>query len=559
MLATLRLFLAVVLAFTHLTARADACPDWPAAKAQREIATLQKHLDHWDDAYHRQGRSLIADELYDQSRWRLSAWRQCFQLPAPADPLRSAAGPLAHPIVHTGLEKLHHAADIDAWLRGREAVWAQPKVDGVAVTLIYRAGVLQQAISRGDGVHGQDWTASAQKIDAIPQRLTQPLDLQVQGELYWRLHEHVQARSGGVNARATIAGLMGRKVLSAEQAQGIGLFVWDWPQGPSDWRERTATLATLGFAATAPYSQAIDSFADAQRWREHWYRTPLPFASDGIVLRQNQRPPAARWQARAPYWAVAWKYPFAQALAEVRRVNFKIGRTGRITPVLELIPVMLDDRQIKRVSVSSFKRWQELDIRPGDQVALSLAGLTIPRLDGVVLRSAERQDLLTPDPDDFHSLSCWQPTPGCESQFLARLTWLSGKQGLHLPHVGRGTWEKLLETGRLNSLVDWLTLDTAELANIAGLGPRSSARLLHSFHSARQRPFAQWLKALGLPPTGQARLADSWLALAQRNTEQWQAEPGIGPGRAAQLSAFFRDPQVLALSETLRAAGIDGF
>ncbi|NYH09408.1 NAD-dependent DNA ligase [Pseudomonas moraviensis] len=240
-------------------------------------------------------------------------------------------------------------------------------------------------------------------------------------------------------------------------------------------------------------------------------------------------------------------------------MNFKIGRTGRITPVLDLSPVMLDDRQIKRVSVSSLRRWQELDIRPGDQVAISLAGLTIPRLDSVVLRSTERADLTVPLASDFHALSCWQPTPGCESQFLARLTWLSGKQGLALPHVGRGTWEKLLETGRLNSLLDWLTLDGPELANIAGLGERSSVRLLHSFHSARQRPFLQWLKALGLPPTGQATLADSWQALAQRNTEQWQAEAGIGPGRAAQLSAFFRDPQVLALSETLQAAGVDGF
>jgi DNA ligase (NAD+) len=128
-----------------------------------------------------------------------------------------------------------------------------------------------------------------------------------------------------------------------------------------------------------------------------------------------------------------------------------------------------------------------------------------------------------------------------------------------LPHLGPGTWEKLLETGHLNSLLDWLTLDAQELANIDGFGERSAARLLNSFNSARQRPFARWLKALGLPPTGQARLADSWQELANRSTEQWQAEAGIGPGRAAQLSAFFRDPHVLALSQTLRMAGIDGF
>jgi len=337
------------------------------------------------------------------------------------------------------------------------------------------------------------------------------------------------------------------------------LFVWDWPQGPANLSERVAALAQLGFPITALYSQPIDSIADAQRWREHWYRAPLPFASDGVVLRQDQRPAAERWQARPPYWSVAWKYPFAQALAEVRKVNFKIGRTGRITPVLELVPVKLDDRQIKRVSVSSLQRWEQMDIRPGDQVAISLAGLTIPRLDEVVLRSAERIAVNAPLAADFHHLSCWQPTPGCESQFLARLTWLSGKKGLALPHVGPGTWEKLFETGRLNGLLDWLTLDAQELANINGFGERSSVRLLSSFESARQRPFASWLKALGLPPTGQAVLADSWQALAQRSNEQWQAEAGIGPGRAAQLSAFFRDPQVLALSETLRVAGIDGF
>ncbi|MHC3825029.1 NAD-dependent DNA ligase LigB [Pseudomonas sp. G3-19] len=558
MLATLRLFSVLLLSFTPLIAHA-ACPDWPFGKAQVEISALQKQIDQWDDAYHREGRSLIADELYDQSRLRLIEWRQCFQQPAAPEPLRSASGSVAHPIAHTGLDKVHQAAAVQAWLKDRQDVWAQPKVDGVAVTLIYRRGLLQQAISRGDGISGQDWTASAQKIAAIPQQLTQPLDLLVQGELYRRLNQHVQASAGSVNARATVAGLMSRKTLSAEQASGIGLFVWDWPQGPANLPERISTLATLGFATTAPFSQVIANLADAQKWREHWYRSPLPFATDGIVLRQSQRPPAERWQASAPYWAIAWKYPFARALAEVRKVNFKVGRSGRITPVLELSPVMLDDREIRRVSAGSLKRWQALDIRPGDQVAISLAGLTIPRLDSVVLRTTERAALDIPDTRDFHALSCWQPTPGCESQFLARLTWLSGKQGLALQNVGRGTWEKLLETGRLNNLLDWLTLDEPELANIAGFGERSSTRLINSFHSARQRPFTQWLKALGLPPTGQAQLADSWQALAQRDTEQWQAEAGIGPGRAAQLSAFFRDPQVLALSDTLRAAGIDGF
>ncbi|WP_085655834.1 NAD-dependent DNA ligase LigB [Pseudomonas sp. B11(2017)] len=557
--AAMPLLLPLLLMLILPNALADDCPDWPPEKARTETAVLQRQIDRWDDAYHREGRALIADGLYDQSRLRLDEWRRCFGLPSPANPLRTATGPVTHPIAHTGLDKRHDGKDVEAWLRDREGLWIQPKVDGVAVTLIYRSGRLHQAISRGDGVRGQDWTASAQKIAAIPRQLTEPVDLLVQGELYWRLSDHVQSRDGGRNARATVAGLMGRKDLGAEEAGGIGLFVWDWPQGPSALSERLSTLAALGFAATAPYTHTLERFADAQAWREHWFRTPLPFATDGVVLRQDRRPSAERWQARPPHWGIAWKYPFAQALAEVRKVDFRIGRTGRITPVLELAPVRLDDRQIRRVSVSSFQSWQALDIRPGDQVAVSLAGLTIPRLDGVVLRAAERVELAVPQATDFHALSCWRPTPGCESQFLARLTWLGGKQGLGLPHVGRGTWEKLLETGRLTGLLDWLTLEGPELANMPGFGERSGARLLDSFHTARQRPFATWLKALGMPPTGQAPLDGTWHELAQRDTEQWQAEPGIGPGRAAQLSAFFRDPQVLALRDTLQAAGIDGF
>ncbi|MBI6617319.1 NAD-dependent DNA ligase LigB [Pseudomonas corrugata] len=553
------LYALACLLFIAIPAMAAPCPDWPTERARAEITALQQQIDIWDDSYHRIGQSQVADELYDQSRTQLSHWRGCFNLPTIDDPLRSAGGTVRHPVVHTRLEKLKDAEAVGAWLHGREEVWAQPKVDGVAVTLVYRKGHLYQAISRGDGVLGHDWTVNARKIRAIPQRLRQAVDLVVQGELYWRQEGHVQADRGSMNARGTMAGLMARTNLTTQDGIYIGLFVWEWPEGPDTLTDRMVALGELGFADTLDYNQPVRGLADAERWRDHWYRTPLPFASDGIVLRQSRRPPADRWKARASFWSVAWKYPYAQAMAEVRQVNFKIGRTGRITPVLELERIRLDDRWIRRVSVSSLKRWEEMDIRPGDRVAISLAGLTIPRLDGVVLRSLERQAVNAPAVADHHLLSCWQPTPGCESQFLARLNWLSGKHGLALPHVGPGTWEKLLAAGRLDGLLDWLTLDAAELANIAGFGERSSARLLASLDSARQRPFHLWLKALGLPPTAQARLGGSWQALAERSTEQWQAEAGIGPGRAAQLSAFFRDPQVLALRETLHTAGIDGF
>jgi DNA ligase (NAD+) len=164
-----------------------------------------------------------------------------------------------------------------------------------------------------------------------------------------------------------------------------------------------------------------------------------------------------------------------------------------------------------------------------------------------------------PDARNFHALSCWQLDPGCEEQLLARLTWLSGNQGLAMPHIGRETWNILIQAGLIAGILDWLTLDAAELANIDGFGERSRARVLDSIQNARQRPFAQWLKALGVPPSARNDLDGGWQTLAARDTQAWLATDGIGPGRAAQLSAFFRDPQVQALAQTLREAGIDGF
>ncbi|MCY1431829.1 DNA ligase B [compost metagenome] len=249
----------------------------------------------------------------------------------------------------------------------------------------------------------------------------------------------------------------------------------------------------------------------------------------------------------------------AQALAEVRQVTFTIGRSGRITPVLTLEPVQLDDRLIKHVSVGSLQRWKTLDIRPGDQVAISLAGLTIARLDDVVLRSAYRAPVNPPDDTAYHPLSCWQPIPGCEQQFLARLIWLSGKQGLALSGIGPGTWMKLIDQGRLNGLLDWLDWQEEDLADIPGLGERSRAKLLESLRSATERPFRTWLAALGMPAPKHLESEDTWPALAARSEVQWQAESGIGAGRAAQISAFFQHPQVTALREKLSAAKIEGF
>lgn len=473
--------------------------------------------------------------------------------------MASARGPVPHPVPHTGVDKLADRQAVARWMAGKTGVWVQPKVDGVAVSLTYQQGRLVQLTSRGDGVHGHDWSRHIPQLGAITRQLPMPVDLHLQGELYLRLNEHVQAKAGSANARGTVAGLLARKHLTAEQGDTIGLFVWSWPQGPGQQAERLAQLAQLGFPDSLRYSIAIDTLEEAAHWREHWYRSPLPFATDGVILRQGNRPPAQRWQAKAPYWIAAWKHPYVQALAEVRDVRFRVGRTGRVTPIVHVQPVTLDDRRISQVSLGSLGRWQALDIRPGDQVAISLAGLTIPRLDHVVHRAVERQPLAVPAPDQHHAHSCWQASEGCEEQFIARLTWLGGKQGLALPRTGPGTWRRLVEAGLVTSMTDWLHLDAERLQQVPGISSLTAAQLLGSFDQARSRPFDQWLRGIGAPVSKHLQLTGDWAELASRSTGQWQTVPGIGAKRSRQLVDFFAAPEVQAVADRLAKTGIEGF
>ncbi|MBH3340672.1 NAD-dependent DNA ligase LigB [Pseudomonas mendocina] len=550
----------IALLLFPFTAQASLCPDWPASRAKTELSALGQQIAEWDDAYHNQGRSLVADEIYDQARKRLQSWHQCFPgaLDTLPEPLAGSTGKLAHPVAQTGLRKLNDAAVVE-WIASRDDLWIQPKVDGVAVTLVYRNGLLQQAISRGDGRQGQDWTARARQLPGVPRQLPEPLDAVLQGELYWRLNDHVQSRDGGAGARGKVAGLMARQTLDEHETDAIGLFVWDWPDGPEQMPERLQALHRLGFSDSPHYTQALQSPDQASHWRQRWFDQPQPFASDGVVLRQGARPSGERWQAEAPHWAIAWKYPASQALAVVQAVDFSIGRTGRITPILRLQPVDLDERRISRVALGSLQAWENLDIRPGDQVSIRLAGLTIPRLDQVIWRSPERAAVHAPDPGRYHALSCWRLSAKCQQQFHARLNWLAGKRGLNLPGVGPGTWNTLLAGEQLHGLLDWLELDSQQLQRLPGIGPRRAAQLQQAFAKAQQRSLQQWLLALGVPPGLQLREEDDWPALLSRSQEDWLQHPGVGLKSAERLQAFFSHPEVQRLGERLQRAGVAGF
>ncbi|MEL7630140.1 NAD-dependent DNA ligase LigB [Pectobacterium aroidearum] len=549
----------IVGGISGFSAAAGVCPDWDNTRSSKEMDALRQQLEQWDDVYYTEGKSPVADDVYDQLREQLNQWLGCFQ-PQSVAPVRLPDhGKQLHPVAHTGLKKLSDREQLVQWIAQREDVWIQPKVDGVAVTLVYQHGKLESAVSRGNGLQGEDWTEKVRLIPEIPHLLTNvPSLLVLQGELFLKMTDHRQHIQGGVNARSVVAGEMRRHQPSPVLSQ-IGLFIWEWPDGPKTMPERLEKLTEMGFAMTADYTHAIGSFTDAEKWRHYWYHNPLPFVTDGVVLRQTKEPQGRYWRNTSADWAIAWKYPPVHQVAEVTDVVFSVGRTGKLAVVLKLNPLKLDDKSVSRVNVGSLSRWKQWDVLPGDRVSVSLAGQGIPRLDNVVWRSTERLPIVSPSEHDFHAFSCFRYSVACQQQFLARLVWLSGEHGLNLTGVRDGMWLRLMQHGLLEDVLSWLSLTEAQLNAVTGMGDKRARDIYKSLQSARQMPLSRWLLALGLPVPRSAVSAlnhVNWLALQQWSAQQWRQFSGIGERRAEEIMAFLKHPAVMEFIARLDAEGI---
>lgn len=540
---------------------AENCPTWRPERLQLEISTLKNQLERWDVAYHQQGNSLIEDEVYDGLQNKLQIWRRCAGT-APADEFTPllVPGKVPHPVAHTGLRKLLDSAAVAQWVNGRRDLWVQPKVDGVAITLVYRDGKLTSAISRGNGLKGENWLEKVWAIPAVPASIKNaPQTLVLQGELFLMMNDHQQKLSGGLNARAKVAGALMQNKLSP-LLQQIGLFVWAWPDGPQDMAQRLGQLAAMGFPLALAYSQPVNSLAEVQQWRTRWYQAALPFVTDGVVIHQASSPSGRYWQAKPGGWAVAWKYPPTQQVARVNGVDFNIGRTGKIAVVLRLEPLRMDDKWVTRVNLGSLPRWRQLAIVPGDQVTISLMGHGIPHLNNVVWRGTDRSVPSAPSAERYHPLSCFNWQPDCRQQFLARLAWLSGPQGLNLRGVSESTWRTLIDRGLVRHLLDWLVLTQEQLMLTPGIGDKRGQSIHRQFQLARQQSFARWLVALGAPLSPQqAMTLKNWHQTQQISPDAWRKVAGIGAKRAQQIVEFFQHPPVLDLIGTLASQEIEGF
>ena len=537
------------------------CPAWSPARAQEEISRLQQQIKQWDDDYWKEGKSEVEDGVYDQLSARLTQWQRCFGNETRDVMMPPLNGAVMHPVAHTGVRKMADKNALSLWMRERSDLWVQPKVDGVAVTLVYRDGKLNKAISRGNGLKGEDWTQKVRLISAVPQTVSGPLaNSTLQGEIFLQREGHIQQQMGGINARAKVAGLMMRQD-DSDTLNSLGVFVWAWPDGPQLMSDRLKELATAGFTLTQTYTRAVKNADEVARVRNEWWKAELPFVTDGVVVRAAKEPESRHWLPGQAEWLVAWKYQPVAQVAEVKAIQFAVGKSGKISVVASLAPVMLDDKKVQRVNIGSVRRWQEWDIAPGDQILVSLAGQGIPRIDDVVWRGAERTKP-TPPENRFNSLTCYFASDVCQEQFISRLVWLGSKQVLGLDGIGEAGWRALHQTHRFEHIFSWLLLTPEQLQNTPGIAKSKSAQLWHQFNLARQQPFTRWVMAMGIPLTRAALNASderSWSQLLFSTEQFWQQQPGTGSGRARQVIEWKENAQIKKLGSWLAAQQITGF
>ncbi|ELK6375626.1 NAD-dependent DNA ligase LigB [Escherichia coli] len=537
------------------------CPAWSPARAQEEISRLQQQIKQWDDDYWKEGKSEVEDGVYDQLSARLTQWQRCFGNETRDVMMPPLNGAVMHPVAHTGVRKMADKNALSLWMRERSDLWVQPKVDGVAVTLVYRDGKLNKAISRGNGLKGEDWTQKVRLISAVPQTVSGPLaNSTLQGEIFLKRKGHIQQQMGGINARAKVAGLMMRQG-NSDTLNSLAVFVWAWPDGPHLMTDRLKDLATAGFTLTQTYTRAVKNADEVAHVRNEWWKAKLPFVTDGVVVRAAKEPESRHWLPGQAEWLVAWKYQPVAQVAEVKAIQFAVGKSGKISVVASLAPVMLDDKKVQRVNIGSVRRWQEWDIAPGDQILVSLAGQGIPRIDDVVWRGAERTKP-TPPENRFNSLTCYFASDVCQEQFISRLVWLGSKQVLGLDGIGEAGWRALHQTHRFEHIFSWLLLTPEQLQNTPGIAKSKSAQLWHQFNLARQQPFTRWVMAMGIPLTRAALNASderSWSQLLFSTEQFWQQQPGTGSGRARQVIEWKENAQIKKLGSWLAAQQITDF
>lgn len=465
------------------------------------------------------------------------------------------------------------------------------KFDGTAISLTYEHGRLTQAVTRGDGVAGDDVTANVRTIRSVPLRLRGegwPELFEIRGEIlmpyasFDRLNAEREANGEPLfaNPRNAAAGTLKQQASSVVARRGLDCTLYqlagDQLPFTSHW-ESLRKAREWGFKVSE-HMRICRNAAEIDAFIAHWdeARRSLPFPTDGVVIKVNDF--ALRRQlgftAKAPKWAVAYKFKAEQALTRLESVSFQVGRTGAITPVANLDPVLLAGTTVRRATLHNAEQMALLDIRPGDMVYVEKGGEIIPKITGVEL--AKRPADSRPFEYITHCPVCHTPLvryegeakhycpnqSGCRPQIIGRILHFIRRKALDIEGLGEETVELLYDNGLVHDIADLYDLKAEQLAPLPRLGEKSAENIIRSIRRSTEVPFRRVLFGLGIRFVGETTakyLADhfrSLEAVMQASREELVEADEVGEKIADAILEYFTDAENRRIIERLHRAGL---
>ena len=576
------------------------------AAAKKEIVPLRKQLTQWGKEYYEQDNPSVEDYVYDRAYQRLVELETQFpELKSADSPTQRVGG-----AVTTQLTKVRHdipmlsmgdvfsvdeLMDFNRRQQDNGDVTVEPeynlelKIDGLSLSLVYENGKLVQGSTRGNGTIGEDVTANVMTIKSIPHELPEPLTLEFRGECYMpkasfvQLNEEREAAGLPVfaNPRNAAAGSLRQLDPKVTAKRDLATFMYYVPEyqklGVTTQAGALDRMRELGFSVN-PNNRVVHNEAEIAAYIDEYtaQRDQLSYGIDGIVEKVNDLATenALGNTVKVPRWEIAYKFPPEEQATVVRDIVWTVGRTGNVTPTAVMDPVQLAGTTVSRASLHNPDYLREKDIRLGDTVYLHKAGDIIPEISRVDLkkRPADSQEYEIPTKcpvcgaelvhlDDEVALRCINPM--CPAQIKEGLAHFASRNAMNIDGLGPKIIQQLWDKKLIRDVADLYRLNYDQLLTLDKFGDKSANNLLTSIDNSRNNSVERLLFGLGIRHVG-AKAARQIMThfgnldrLMAATADEVAAVDGIGPIIGESVHTYFANPQVVALIDELRDAGLN--
>jgi len=465
---------------------------------------------------------------------------------------------------------------------------AELKIDGLSISILYRDGKYAQAVTRGDGVCGDDVTSNVKTIRSLPLLISDSRKIEVRGEVYLPFEsfqkinkeQEKQGQALFANPRNAASGsirLLDPREVASRKLDAFLYYIYaEGKELPAQW-EGLKKLKDLGFK-TNPYSRCCPALEEVISFWEEWRekRDNLDYDVDGIVVKVNsaEQRRALGTTAKSPRWAISFKFPARQATTRVKDIRVQVGRTGALTPVAVLEPVRLSGTTITRSTLHNEDEIRRKDIRVGDYVLIERSGDVIPKVVSVMKerRTGREKKFVFPTCCPVCGSSAFRPegeviarctNPSCPAKLRESLLHFASRRAMNIEGLGDALVDQILEKKLVRGIPDLYSLRYDDLVGLDRMGPKSSQNLLDEIEQSKQRDLAALIFALGIRHVGE-RLAltlahhfKTLTALAKASPEDLTQVEDVGPTVAESAAFFFRQPENIELLQKLKQAGLN--